>query len=1268
MLYYNDKLIYNLNFRRKKKRKISYQPLKMCHQFRMKSVVLVVLLACLYNSLLSAASDLKTNKYCVSENKNCASLNGSCVECQPLMWFVNRTQTIQNYSRIIFLPGNHSLNSSKSLISFYYKENLTLEGTNHSTVVCSGNNSGLIFRNSSAITILKLAFKGCKANMPKFLYGGVFFNYTNNISLTQVSITNCKGYGLHIGDSCGDIKIEESHFTGNKDGNTVFWFKHCRNEHSPPVLTIHNSYFQNGTTHLENATGLHLKILRGGVTVELKNLTLDNNRGGNIEIQLVDFARNTSSVTIDNCTIENGNTESSGAGMKLWFEKNLKDDTEGHNCNHTKSILTVFDTTFRENRANTSGGGVLVSYHERPGTGCTIRKVEFIGCSFSGNKANRSSAIEISKHRVLLHQVHNVPQFSVFLNSCTIENNKLFPKGDQSNEEGTVQILSVENFVIFNCNFTNNNGTALMLVNSGVQLLGETIFQNNSAEYGGAIKLCDSSVMYFENETRVIFLNNSATSAGGAIYAGNQCLQETPPCFFQISFNDSPKPLAITDLARGILYFKENHAQIAGHAIYGGSVDNCFTDTQLGITNGTQNISYYYSHKLYKQIFDFSNKKQSSLVTSDPYGVCECNNSSEIQLNCSRRNNIVKFAFPGEKITLKISAVGQTEGSVPSQISVEKVNGKTFNVSRFDTYSTQSLQSLPLCQRIVVAVSPQKNVTNVVLKIGIRWLNSISERSNYYRIPKLTVTVAVRSCPYLFKLNSSNICDCEEPLRRCNVQCSIITKTVKKPNGTGVWIGHDQDTGTNNGSNSSCIAASIRCQENRCSNKSLILNKSNLSEICEKEREGRLCGKCKSNYSLSLGMPNCITTDGNCSIPKLLLLLFAFFLAGILLVCFLSFFNLTVTEGTISGLLFYANCIHANQKSFQLPPNDILYSFISWLNLDFGFQVCLHSGMTAYMKVWYEFGFLLYLLLLGVLIVCLSRRSIRFTRLIGHNMVPVLSTIILIAYPKLVRNSFKIWFCTNDKYWSSNCTNSTLWIWHSDETIDCFSGIHLILFAVSIPLFAIALLYTLCLLFIQCLRRGSGWCVLRWVNKLRPFFDANTGPCRDHYQFWPGFLLFLRLLFYIIYWRLESNLDSSKGPYIMLGFCILIFFLACVSPKGVYKKWPLNLLEFSFLLNLGIATGAVSNHYHKAYGYTSISIALFTFLLILAFHTYQKLKQTRRWKRMMVKIRERSRRQKAKNQSDVESSPAESAPLIHHQRLPSIIRFNAPREPLLEDD
>ena len=66
----------------------------------------------------------------------------------------------------------------------------------------------------------------------------------------------------------------------------------------------------------------------------------------------------------------------------------------------------------------------------------------------------------------------------------------------------------------------------------------------------------------------------------------------------------------------------------------------------------------------------------------------------------------------------------------------------------------------------------------------------------------------------------------------------------------------------------------------------------------------------------------------------------AAFIAGIALVILMSVLNMTVAVGTLNGILFYANVVAANAETFFLPfkTPDFVTIFISWLNLDIGFN------------------------------------------------------------------------------------------------------------------------------------------------------------------------------------------------------------------------------------------------------------------------------------------------------------------------------------------
>ena len=106
--------------------------------------------------------------------------------------------------------------------------------------------------------------------------------------------------------------------------------------------------------------------------------------------------------------------------------------------------------------------------------------------------------------------------------------------------------------------------------------------------------------------------------------------------------------------------------------------------------------------------------------------------------------------------------------------------------------------------------------------------------------------------------------------------------------------------------------------------------------------------------------------------------------------------------------------------------------------------------------------------------------------------------------------------------------------------------------------------YTLSLLFIQCLKKVSHYRVLFWVVKLKPLFDAYTGPYKDKFSFWTGFLLVIRITLFI---AIASN--TTKGPILNLSLvCVTAAILLLLCQAGVYKAWPVSIIESFTYFNL----------------------------------------------------------------------------------------------------
>ena len=117
--------------------------------------------------------------------------------------------------------------------------------------------------------------------------------------------------------------------------------------------------------------------------------------------------------------------------------------------------------------------------------------------------------------------------------------------------------------------------------------------------------------------------------------------------------------------------------------------------------------------------------------------------------------------------------------------------------------------------------------------------------------------------------------------------------------------------------------------------------------------------------------------------------------------------NLTVAVGVLNSIFFYANVVYAIQSvHFYQSHLTLVPVFISWLNLDIGFDVCFFEGMDAYAKTWLYLVFPAYIVFLVFMIIWISSCSSKFSNFIGKkNPVATLATLILLSYTCLLYTS-----------------------------------------------------------------------------------------------------------------------------------------------------------------------------------------------------------------------------------------------------------------------
>ena len=795
-------------------------------------------------------------------------------------------------------------------------------------------------------------------------------------------------------------------------------------------------------------------------------------------------------------------------------------------------------------------------------------------------------------------------------NVMFINNTNLLPNAGIVQVDGSVS-LSIEDF----CEFRGNRGSSIQALTTTVNISGVVSFEDNVAFQGGAISLSFSTLELQSrngSNTHLSFMNNSATRTGGGIYVDRSLSVDSYSgsyCFFNIQ-GVSFKQLN-NSLVNLTLVFKDNSAEYGGVDIFGATPNsNCSLTLEALSADSVQ-----------RRIFKTSSSLSS--VSSDPKRVCLCEHS--VQLACANLSYIffeIK-CYRGEVFSLSLALVGfdfgtitgpvyanllpQANSSMSSLGSGEHVRQVGFNTCtplNFTIHSLNSKETIVLTTNNTVIKTPD-NPSHISDAI-----NSYNNDHNHViPYPLLTVPVylniTILDCPPGFKPTNSGGCECAKALNDIGIRDCFIYNNIPSITRRGSqWI---QPI-----SNPDGILASRYCPFNYCKEKAItiIVSLNDSDKQCDLHHTGILCGACPSNLSLAIGSSRCLECDYFHT-----LLLIAFAAAGILLVMVIWIIDVTVTTGTINGLLFYANVIWANQSILFPPQNktspllQFLKTFIAWLNLDLGIQTCFIPGLNGYWKTWLQFVFPVYIWLIAGLIIIVSHYSTRATKILGNNSAPVLATLFLLCYAKLLRTILIVLEFTvlEDPNGQRNIK------WSFDGYFKYFGLEHSFLFAVAmVVLLGLWLPYMFALLFIQCLRRYSHYCMLRWVNKLYPLFDSYLGPLKVKHQYWIGLGLLARLVLLLI-----STITLTTTPFLATLVIGLTTSLLCLLVLDVYKQWQLSILEGCFLVNM--AMFSCSALFIEAQGgqkdslvCISLGIAFIFFLGITAYHVWRKYRSFKR--------------------------------------------------------
>ena len=1023
------------------------------------------------------------------------------------------------------------------------------------------------------------------------------------------------GINIEVGqmESSGKISLENITFfnnSGRTGGNLKINVSQCNKCH-PLNISVSNSKLSNGLAFSGGGISYIEKCccpqcLMHDVTstsichhFTLENTTIINNRaiekGGGIEL-FIDVNTNIIFILFYNLSIMSNSISSrtllsqpsnlfAGGGLNFHlisnnvlfrevpvitislckFERNLAYSSAGFLIaidvlptvtsyspvtNTTDDVLVVIKYSIIANNTASYAAGAHFLIHDTSSFHANVvHQVSVVSSIFEDNSAGlQASGLLISSmadYENFQFKLYNVSFIDNEVKMMIIEND-YYSVGVPS----TLLLHSLSKVSLSDCVFNQNIGSGMSTFLSQVSIDGYLNFSHNNARMGAGMNLVDS---YLEISTNslVTFSENHASEVGGAIYTHNQ-LSPSNSCFFSLFGNFSTN--------RTIFYFVNNSAYLAGDVLYERTPSNCT------IWRSNVNNSFFLrASQLLHQV--------GLPVASDPYQICYCQENDTY--NCDSISISVSIVI-GSFLTVPLTITDQNGLPTP---------GIIVTANRPHTRELHSIRNDQLlCSKYTYQII--ENHTSKVLVIFP--MNYKNQRSSDYK--QFSISISILPCPTGFILSKTNKkCEClpyieANELFTCNSSNFSILRRSK------AWIG----------TYLSSLIVYNSCPFGYCVSGKFILHNNNFNELCISGHSGLLCGGCQPNLSLALGNSKCM----KCSDHYISLIL-VFGALGIILIMIITGFNLTITEGYVNGVIFYTAFLHLNRDSlFPEYHNNttIFVILISWLNLDFGFNVCFYNGMTPYVKVWLQFLFPIYLYSIQTVVILLSYRSSKLARISGaRNRIKIMSTLFLLGYMKMLRSVLTILSFARLEVPTSMYTEfKTVWLY--DGNIDYFSGKHTTLFVIAVVFIgAISIPYTTVLLFIQVLQRLTHFpCQV----KKNGIVDVHVGPFKKKSQFWLGLLL----VAYTTLASLNSFTGGDKGINITALIVICsVLLLMLVILGGVYKNKALDYFESAFLFNVVVFSALILQKSGDANSNITITVYIFiitTFIIIFIVFLY----------------------------------------------------------------
>ena len=1088
-----------------------------------------------------------------------SSSNGSYTANTSLQFYINNAKKyFISHTQLLLLPGNHFIHSDLIIQNV---TNFTITGSN-SSIVCSRPSVGINVTNTEQFRITNISFIKCGKNYTDTLANTLHVH--SHHKKTQFH-WNAALYTCHC--KFATIKTVSVYVSPGINGLLIV---NAMEEINITNLTVSVEGLQLNTTTITNVTN--------GIMIysydQLQEYTYATDSCYETQaiigfVVIKSFKFNSSPL------LETFQNALNVFLTQLLYNVTIKVLDSSFNNLHSSSILHYYGESCGMNKRNSL---VMSNCQIHNNNGSSLQQLILIVVHNRGSILNTSESkricdrhynnITISKS-IFFNNFNMSVLFSIVPINTLSTNIKLTIKWCSFHKNYVTQLIKSSShvrvlwqlshyIVITSTNISSNchhDGLDLISLTNGMIKFGEHVIIHKNSYYASILHLhlsilkfhgyCDISYNYARNIFKakegsyyILKINSKLSITSNTVYAvilesriHNEQREEI--CNMQfVSKGKNLDDLVENNETLNFTVDMIDNVYTAPIHLLKSVNSSCawLADTAFETAKSSDVFSRVVTSKILP-----INKTDIGII---PASICQCTNSSTHDHNCTSHE--IGVTYPGQTLTVSLIVPGylsaQKSISVPLTLKVATANPKALEKGCKIIEPSEILQAHSDygCNEYNFTVWSETNSTECELYI-------VGPEDNVE-----TFYIKLQPCPLGFSLqriDKSRICYCDNVLNsHISISpCDLNDRTIQRP--ANHWI-----SGSSRKKSPHFYKASLHCPFDYCLPHSTRLNLITPDQQCQFNRTGLLCGHCQHGLSTVFGSSQCTKCTN-----IYLLIIIPIAISGILLVLMLFVLNITVTNGAINTFIFYVNIISINISMFFPNCHSPVCIILSLSNLDLGFETCFYNEMDGYAKVWLQAVFPFYMILIALALIMGSRYSTRVQRLTAQRGLPVLATVFLLSYTKLLMATCHVlFFFTFVTHLPSK--HSEL-VWSVDTNIPKLGVKFIALFTIYLILFLILLPFNILLLFTRMLSR------FKFINTFKPLLDAYFGPYRDRFFYWTGLQLLMRAVFFGL-----SALD--KHTSLTSGIIVLGILLCAQGVLHPFRSRFKNIQESLILLNL----------------------------------------------------------------------------------------------------